>query len=135
MSYSDLLKSAQDGQVLDADILGAELRGHLKGSPDDQFYTTLPADHSNLIDAMVNSGVAVSINMPRMSLTRQCLTSGPVVFIVYPILLAIPAFWFIFRRAGIHPVFSIFVAVPVVNLITLYVVAFSKESIRPVRRF
>ena len=130
-SYSDLLNQVQHGQVLDACVLGTELWGTLKASPNDQFHTALPADHEDLIQAMTNAGVEFSINVPRRNLLQRFMNSGPVVTLFVAIVLGVPAFWVLFRKAGHPPALSVLMIVPIVNLITLYVVAFSKASMPP----
>jgi hypothetical protein len=37
----------------------------------------------------------------------------------------LPPFWMIFKKAGFPPILSVLILVPVVNLITIYVVGFS----------
>jgi hypothetical protein len=34
-------------------------------------------------------------------------------------------FWFIFKKAGFHPAISLLTAIPIVNILTLYYIAFS----------
>ena len=41
----------------------------------------------------------------------------------------LPPFWMIFKKAGFSPWLSLLIYAPVINLITLYVVAFSKWKI------
>ena len=133
-SYSDLFNQVQHGQVLDACVNGTELWGNLKASPNDQFFTTLPADHGDLIQAMINAGVEVSVNVPRSSLLGRFMNSGPVVTLFVAIVLGVPAFWVLFRKAGHPPALSILMIDPILNLITLYVVAFSKASMPPAQK-
>ena len=45
--------------------------------------------------------------------------------------IAIVPFWIILKRAGSHPALSILMLVPLVNLVTLYLVAFSKSKSGP----
>jgi hypothetical protein len=40
-------------------------------------------------------------------------------------------FWIIFKKAGFQPILSVLMLVPLVNLITLYVVAFSQWKSTP----
>lgn len=40
-------------------------------------------------------------------------------------LVVLPPFWVIFKKAGFQPILSVLMLVPLVNLIVLYVVAFS----------
>jgi hypothetical protein len=43
---------------------------------------------------------------------------------IFSIVVVIP-FWQIFKKAGFNPYLSIFVVVPILNLLTLYYIAFS----------
>ena len=45
--------------------------------------------------------------------------------------IAIVPFWIILKRAGSHPALSILMLVPLVNLVTLYLIAFSKSKSVP----
>jgi hypothetical protein len=40
----------------------------------------------------------------------------------------IPPYWKIFEREGFHPAFSLLMMLPVVGLVMLYVVAFSRST-------
>ena len=40
--------------------------------------------------------------------------------------IVLPPFWVIFKKAGFQPILSVLIMVPLVNLILLYVVAFSE---------
>ena len=40
--------------------------------------------------------------------------------------IVLPPFWVIFKKAGFQPILSVLMMVPVVNLVLLYVVAFSE---------
>jgi uncharacterized membrane protein len=48
--------------------------------------------------------------------------------------IVVAPFWVIFKRAGAHPALSILMIVPFVNLVTLYLVAFSKGSAPPAQK-
>jgi hypothetical protein len=39
--------------------------------------------------------------------------------------LAVPPFWAIFRKAGFSPWLALLILIPLVNIITLYIVAFT----------
>ena len=43
----------------------------------------------------------------------------------------VPPFWMIFKKAGFQPVLSFLMLVPVINLVMLYVVAFSSWKGNP----
>jgi ATP-dependent Zn protease len=120
--YSDLFEKVQSGQILDAVIQGDELRGHLKASPRDQFRTTLPRDHEDLLKAMLAARVTFTIKDPPILV--------PLLFNVFPyfvlFILTLPPFWTIFKKAGFPAVFSLLMLVPLVNIAVLYVVAFTQ---------
>lgn len=130
--YSDLFIKVQNGQLLDAIIRGNELRGHLKTSPRDEFRTTLPANHDDLLKAMLAAKVNVLIKPERGSPLRPLLiTFGPITLLL---LLFLPPFRVIFKKAGFQPVLSILMLVPLVNLLLLYVVAFSEWKPGPAQK-
>jgi ATP-dependent Zn protease len=122
-SYSDLFIKVQNGQVQDATIRGNELRGHLKTSPRDEFRTTLPDNYDDLLKAMLAAKVNFIMKPKQSSPLRPLLiTFGPITLLL---LLFLPPFGAIFKKAGFQPVLSILMLVPLVNLLLLYVVAFS----------
>jgi hypothetical protein len=48
-------------------------------------------------------------------------------FLIAPVtVVMLPPFWVIFKKAGFEPILSVLMLVPVVNLVVLYVVAFSQ---------
>lgn len=53
-----------------------------------------------------------------------------VAFII-PLVVVLPPFWIIFKKAGFQPILSVLILVPLVNLVMLYVVAFSEWKARP----
>jgi hypothetical protein len=122
-AYSDLFAKVQSGQVLDAVIQGCDLRGHFKSSPRDIFHTTIPANHDDLVKAMLAAGVNFSIKQPRNGGLRPLLINSGVFALLF--LAVLPPFWMIFKKAGFPPILSVLILVPVVNLITIYVVGFS----------
>jgi ATP-dependent Zn protease len=132
-AYSDLFTKVQDGQVLDAVIQGNELRGHLKASPRDEFHTTLPSNHDDLVKAMLAAGVNFSIKQPRSDTLRPLMVNLGVFTLLF--LAVLPPFWMIFKKAGFPPMLSVLILVPVVNLITIYVVGFSPWKSLPAQRF
>jgi ATP-dependent Zn protease len=123
VAYSDLFTKVQNGQVLDATIRGNDLRGHLKASPREVFHTTIPANHDDLVKAMLTAGVNFSIKQPRNNALRPMLINLGVFALLF--LAVLPPFWMIFKKAGFPPILSVLILVPVVNLITIYVVGFS----------
>jgi uncharacterized membrane protein YraQ (UPF0718 family) len=50
---------------------------------------------------------------------------GPIVAVF------LPPFWVIFKKAGFQPILSVLMLVPLVNLVVLYVVAFSEWKVAP----
>ena len=82
-SYSDFLDKVTNGQVLDANIQGNELHGHLKVSPKDQFHTTLPPDYSDLLKSMGAAKVNVSIKPEQSNILIPLLINvGPFVLLI-----------------------------------------------------
>ena len=45
--------------------------------------------------------------------------------------IVLPPFWVIFKKAGFQPILSVLMLVPLVNLVVLYVVAFSAWKAGP----
>ena len=59
-----------------------------------------------------------------------------VLFFVVPFLgVVIAPYWVIFKKAGFSGALSILILVPVVNLIVLYVIAFSRWKVVPIPDF
>lgn len=48
------------------------------------------------------------------------------------IAVAVLPYWFIFKKAGFSPWLALLMAVPLVNLVVLYVIAFSQWRVVPV---
>jgi hypothetical protein len=127
ISYSDLFSKVQQGLVLDATIQGNELHGHLKAAPRDQFHTTLPANDAELEKALLAAGVNFSIKEPQGSRLKTLLFNlGPIAILLIVFLAAVPPFWVILKKAGFTPWLSLLMLIPVVNLVALYIVAFSR---------
>jgi hypothetical protein len=55
---------------------------------------------------------------------------GGLLMVAFVIGLICP-FWMIFKKAGFHPGLSVLIGVPLVNLVILYWIAFSKWPARP----
>jgi len=132
ITYSDLFTKVQSGQVLDAVIQGNELKGHLKASPREVFYTTIPANHDDLVRAMLAAGVTFSVKEPQNNPLRPLLINLGVFALLF--LAVLPPFWMIFKKAGFPPILSVLILVPVVNLITIYVVGFSPWKTSPAQK-
>jgi ATP-dependent Zn protease len=62
IKYSDLYNKVQQGQVLDAEIQGTDLRGHLKASPKDQFHTSVGTNYEDLQKAMLAANVKIELD-------------------------------------------------------------------------
>jgi len=56
------------------------------------------------------------------------------VFFLPVTLIVLPPFWVIFKKAGFEPILSILMLVPLVNIVILYVVAFSQWKAAPTHR-
>lgn len=57
----------------------------------------------------------------------------PIVMLVFMAILVIP-YWFIWKKAGFSPWLSLLMFVPMVNLIMLYVLAFSQWKVVPIQQ-
>ena len=57
IAYSDLFQMVEQGQVLDATIVGHDLYGHSKAAPKGRFHTELPANYEDLQKAMLDAKV------------------------------------------------------------------------------
>ena len=57
------------------------------------------------------------------------VTHGVLSYLVISVIVIIP-FWKIFEKAGYPPALSILTVIPVLNLVTLYVMAFSDRLSR-----
>jgi hypothetical protein len=55
-------------------------------------------------------------------------STGIFIYLVVSLFVIIP-FWRIFSKAGYHPALSILTVVPIINLITIYYIAFSEWPI------
>jgi ATP-dependent Zn protease len=129
IAYSSLITRVQNGEVLDAVIEGDQLCGHLKASPKDQFVTTLPPSYDDLERAMLAAGVSFSVRKPQHS--PFALSLANLLPFALVAILAVPPLWVIFKKAGFQPILAVLVLVPLVNLLVLYVVAFSQWKSRP----
>jgi cell division protease FtsH len=55
ISYSDLFSKVKQGQVLDAEVQGGELHGHLKATPNQQFHTFVGDHYESLEKAFTDA--------------------------------------------------------------------------------
>jgi cell division protease FtsH len=89
--YSELYSKIQQGQVLDAQIQGSDLRGHMKATPKDQFHTTVGGNYEDLEKAMLAANVNFSIKDPQGNIL------WPILINAAPFVLLI-GFWFFMMR-------------------------------------
>ena len=92
ISYSNLFNKVKQGQVLDAEVQGGELHGHLKATPKVQFHTHVGDHFDPLEAAFLNSDAHFSKKADQSSLPLQLL------FNVGPILLFGFIFFFFMRQ-------------------------------------
>jgi len=92
ISYSDLYDKVQQGQVLDAEIQGADLHGHLKATPKVQFHTTIGTGTEDLKKALLAAKVNFAIKDPQNNgmLLQLLFNVGPFVLL--------GAIWFFMLR-------------------------------------
>ena len=91
IKYSELYNKVQQGQVMDAEIQGTDLRGHLKASPKDQFHTSVGTNYEDLQKAMLAANVNFAIKDPQTNMLWPLLLNvGPFVLL--------GAIWFFFMR-------------------------------------
>lgn len=57
----------------------------------------------------------------------------PILSIVFMAILVIP-YWFIWKKAGFSPWLSLLMFLPMVNLVMLYVLAFSQWKVVPIQQ-
>jgi uncharacterized membrane protein YhaH (DUF805 family) len=62
---------------------------------------------------------------------QAMLVFMPIVVLIFIIIAIIP-YWMIWKKAGFSPWFSLLMFIPMVNLIMLYVLAFSEWKVMPV---
>ena len=91
VSYSDLFNKVKQGQVLDAEVQGAELHGHMKDKPNVQFHTHVGDHFEGLEAAFLASDAHFSKKEPQSNIPLQLLTTlGPFVLLI--------GIWFFFMR-------------------------------------
>ena len=91
VAYSELLDKIDAQQVQDVTIQGTELHGHLKGSPKDQFHTTIPTSTDMLIDKLHTAKVNFQLKDPQSNLFWPLLINiGPFILL--------GAIWFFMLR-------------------------------------
>ena len=54
----------------------------------------------------------------------------PIFFLIFAVIIIIP-YWFIWKKAGFSPWFSLLMFVPMLNFIMLYVLAFAEWKVVP----
>jgi cell division protease FtsH len=91
MSFSDVLNKANEGNVADVTINGADLTGHMKGSKD-QFHTTIPTNYPDMYKILGEHGVAINMKDPNANAWLGF------VFQFAPIALLLALFFFMMRQ-------------------------------------
>ena len=82
VSYSDLFNKVKQGQVLDAEVQGAELHGHLKANPKEQFHTHVGEHFEGLETAFLASDAHFSKKAEQSNVLLQVLINvGPIILI------------------------------------------------------
>jgi hypothetical protein len=71
------------------------------------------------------------MNEQQLRMLQMMFFVMPFAFLIITVILIIP-YWFIWKKAGFSPWFSLLMFVPFVNLIMLYVLAFSEWKVVPV---
>jgi cell division protease FtsH len=92
ISYSDLYNKVKAQQVLDAEVQGTELHGHLKASPKVQFHTHVGEHYESLETAFLASDAHFSKKEQQNNMLL------PILFNVGPILLFGLVFFFFMRQ-------------------------------------
>jgi cell division protease FtsH len=91
ISYSDLFNDVKQGLVLDAEVQGGDLHGHLKATPKEEFHTHVGDQYQDLESAMLASGTRFSKKEQQNNILLPLLIN------VGPFLL-LGVVWFIFMR-------------------------------------
>jgi hypothetical protein len=66
--------------------------------------------------------------------TLQHMAAVMPFFILVFLIVAIIPYWFIWKKAGFSPWFSLLILVPIINIISIYVLAFSQWKVVPVNQ-
>ena len=91
ISYSEAYSAAKQGLVLDAEIQGGELHGHMKANPKEQFHTHVGDHYENLEAALLGSDAHFSKKEQQNNLLcPMLLTLGPILLLIL--------FWFFMMR-------------------------------------
>jgi cell division protease FtsH len=91
ISYSELFGKAKQAQVLDAEVQGGELHGHMKATPKEQFHTHVGEHYENLEAAMLSTDAQFSKKADQSNFPLQLLINvGPILLIGF--------FFFFFMR-------------------------------------
>jgi cell division protease FtsH len=91
MSFSDVLSKANEGNVADVTVNGADMTGHLKGSKD-QFHTTIPTNYPDMYKILGEHGVVINMKDPNANAWLSVL------FQFAPIALLLALFFFMMRQ-------------------------------------
>jgi len=91
ISYSDLYNKVKQGQVADAEVQGADLRGHMKATPKEQFHTHVGEHYEGLEAAFLASDAHFSKKEQQNNILLPLLINiGP--------FLLLGVVWFLFMR-------------------------------------
>ena len=55
-------------------------------------------------------------------------------FLLVILVVAVIPYWFIWKKAGFSPWFSLLIMIPIVNIISIYILAFSEWKVVPANR-
>ena len=90
--YSDLFNEVKQGHVLDAEIQGADLHGHMKANPAVQFHTHVGDHYESLETALLDNGAHYSKKEPQNNgmLLQILFNVGPFILL--------GAIWFFMLR-------------------------------------
>lgn len=66
----------------------------------------------------------------QMHTLQAMMVLMPIFFLVFAVIVIIP-YWFIWKKAGFSPWFSLLMFIPMVNFIMLYVLAFADWKVVP----
>lgn len=67
----------------------------------------------------------------QMHTLQAMMVLMPIFFLIFAVVVIIP-YWFIWKKAGFSPWFSLLMFIPMVNFIMLYVLAFADWKVVPV---
>lgn len=71
------------------------------------------------------------LDQSQLHALQAMLVFMPIFMLVFAVIMIIP-YWFIWKKAGFSPWFSLLMFVPMLNFVMLYVLAFSEWKVVPV---